>query len=477
MLGILSGVLFAYAGDLPQVSALDNYSPSTITRVYAVERPGDRRVRDPAARRRRLRRHQPAAAPGDHRHRGRGVRPALRREHLAHRRRGGHRHRRAAARAGREHAHPAARAQPQGSVRPDQRESRSSGRSARRSSRSRSRSATRRRKSSRSTATRCTSATARTASRPRRGCTFSKSNKQLNARGSGAHRRHLPDARAPEPVRRHEARDAAPQHRAAAHGRRALHHAGAGRRRQAEADRHARAAEPAAGHRAVLRRGGPQAPRARVRREGPVRERTLGDDDARREAAGDRRTARSSTGCARYDKRHGWRQAEAQRDRRRPHDRRLQGRALDAGRSPPATSCRPSSSPRRRRARRACAIGRYHADLAARRLRLDAPDVGGRSVQAGRSHRGRRSRRSTTAADGGAGHARADAARRRRARWRSTTTPARSRRWSAAGTSAAASSTARCRRTGSSDRRSSRSSTRRRSIAASRRRRSSSTRR
>jgi len=34
-LGILSGVLFAYAGDLPQVSALDNYSPSTITRIYA----------------------------------------------------------------------------------------------------------------------------------------------------------------------------------------------------------------------------------------------------------------------------------------------------------------------------------------------------------------------------------------------------------------------------------------------------------
>src|SRR6185437_7416388 len=34
-LGALSGVLFAYAGDLPQVSALDNYTPSTITRVYA----------------------------------------------------------------------------------------------------------------------------------------------------------------------------------------------------------------------------------------------------------------------------------------------------------------------------------------------------------------------------------------------------------------------------------------------------------
>ena len=36
-LGILSGVLFAYAGDLPQISALDNYSPSTITRVYAAQ--------------------------------------------------------------------------------------------------------------------------------------------------------------------------------------------------------------------------------------------------------------------------------------------------------------------------------------------------------------------------------------------------------------------------------------------------------
>jgi len=35
MLGILSGVMFAYAGDLPQVSALDNYTPSTITRIYA----------------------------------------------------------------------------------------------------------------------------------------------------------------------------------------------------------------------------------------------------------------------------------------------------------------------------------------------------------------------------------------------------------------------------------------------------------
>ena len=35
LLGILSGVLFAYAGDLPLISGLDDYAPSAITRVYA----------------------------------------------------------------------------------------------------------------------------------------------------------------------------------------------------------------------------------------------------------------------------------------------------------------------------------------------------------------------------------------------------------------------------------------------------------
>jgi penicillin-binding protein 1A len=34
LLGIASGVIFAYAGDLPQISALDDYAPSTISRVY-----------------------------------------------------------------------------------------------------------------------------------------------------------------------------------------------------------------------------------------------------------------------------------------------------------------------------------------------------------------------------------------------------------------------------------------------------------
>ena len=33
-LGVLTGVLFVYAGDLPTISALDDYAPSTISRVY-----------------------------------------------------------------------------------------------------------------------------------------------------------------------------------------------------------------------------------------------------------------------------------------------------------------------------------------------------------------------------------------------------------------------------------------------------------
>jgi penicillin-binding protein 1A len=35
VLGSVSGVLFAFAGDLPRISALDDYAPSTITRIHA----------------------------------------------------------------------------------------------------------------------------------------------------------------------------------------------------------------------------------------------------------------------------------------------------------------------------------------------------------------------------------------------------------------------------------------------------------
>ena len=96
MLGILSGVLFAYAGDLPQISALDNYTPSTITRVYAAN---GQVIGEFATQRRVVVGYDdinPAAAPGDHRDRGRRVRSPFRRQHLAHRRsRRAHRHHRA----------------------------------------------------------------------------------------------------------------------------------------------------------------------------------------------------------------------------------------------------------------------------------------------------------------------------------------------------------------------------------------------
>jgi penicillin-binding protein 1A len=36
-LGILTGVLLAYSGDLPQVEALDDYTPSSITKLYALD--------------------------------------------------------------------------------------------------------------------------------------------------------------------------------------------------------------------------------------------------------------------------------------------------------------------------------------------------------------------------------------------------------------------------------------------------------
>jgi penicillin-binding protein 1A len=37
LLGIATGVIFAFAGDIPQISALDDYAPSTITRVYGAK--------------------------------------------------------------------------------------------------------------------------------------------------------------------------------------------------------------------------------------------------------------------------------------------------------------------------------------------------------------------------------------------------------------------------------------------------------
>ena len=67
LLGTVSGVLFAYAGDLPEISALDDYAPSTITRVYGA---GGEVVGEFAIERRVIIGYDdiaPTAARGDHR--------------------------------------------------------------------------------------------------------------------------------------------------------------------------------------------------------------------------------------------------------------------------------------------------------------------------------------------------------------------------------------------------------------------------
>ena len=39
LLGTLTGVLVAFAGDVPEISALDDYRPNTITRLLALSMP------------------------------------------------------------------------------------------------------------------------------------------------------------------------------------------------------------------------------------------------------------------------------------------------------------------------------------------------------------------------------------------------------------------------------------------------------
>ena len=166
LLGTATGVLFAFVGDLPQISALDDYSPSTITRVlgrdgsvvgeFATERrrssPTSRFPKSCATRssRPRTASSSATAASASRASSSRSCKDVVYQRAL-----------------GRQHAHAAARAQ----AVPDRRHDARNARSRKRCSRSRSRSGTRSRKSSRCTATRCPGATARTASRRRRSST------------------------------------------------------------------------------------------------------------------------------------------------------------------------------------------------------------------------------------------------------------------------------------------------------------------
>ena len=173
LLGTLSGVLFAYSDDLPEVSALDNYSPNTITRVLGKDGTARRRVRGRAAHRHSLQRHLPTTCgtrssprriPASSSIRASAFRAWSWRWSATSRRAAG---RRAAA---------PSPSSSRATCSPTRSASRSAiaagnARSRRRSSRCASRSATRRKRSSPSTPTRSISATAPTASKPRRSCT------------------------------------------------------------------------------------------------------------------------------------------------------------------------------------------------------------------------------------------------------------------------------------------------------------------
>ena len=231
MLGILSGVLFAFAGDLPRNLGARQLQPEHDHARLRRNGRRDRRVRRAAPAGHRLRRHLAETARSDHLGRGCRLQLAFRPQHLAH------------------PHHLAARTC-------------SSIASATRRAPARSRSSSRAtsfpigfeksidRKVKEALARHPDREALHEARNPhallqpdslrprhqrRRGggaAVFQQAREGPDARGSGAHRRHHPVARAPESVRGHGRGNPAAQLRPAADGRRGLHHGGGSRRRR-----------------------------------------------------------------------------------------------------------------------------------------------------------------------------------------------------------------------------------------------------
>ena len=204
---------------------------------------------------------------------------------------------------------------------------------------------------------------------------FNKSNKELDARRSGADRRHVPAARAPEPVRRHEARDRAGATSCcsgwptSATSRRPRPTPPSRSRSSRAASRRSRRAS----RRSSSRRSASTSSSeygAKVLYESGL----LGDDDARRQAAGvgepgarARPAARSTSATASASRS----ATSSPRGRRSTASRTSAGR----GRSRPATSSRRWSVDRPPRpARRRLRIGALpRRPRRATGYRLDAP--------------------------------------------------------------------------------------------------------
>ena len=189
-----------------------------------------------------------------------------------------------------------------------------------------------------------------------------------------------------------------------------------GRRREAEADRHARAADAAAGRsrrsssrRSASTSSGSTARRRCTRAASSV---TTTLDATLQEAA----NRAIEHGLRALDKRHGYRKPTRNVARRGAHDRRLQGRTLDAADRGRRRRARRSSSRRRRPApARACGSAATTPTWRARA----SPGRAGRRRPICSSRATRSKSRSRKLDDGDRrrdGDARADAARRRRAR-------------------------------------------------------------
>ncbi len=247
-----------------------------------------------------------------------------------------------------------------------------------------------------------------------------------DARRGRDHCRHPAAARAPEPVHQPEMGHAAPQLHARADGRRGFHHGGSGRCRAEEADRPRRAAGVGELEGAVLRGGGPPAPRAALRRAGTLRGRLDGPNDARRRPAGGR------------DPRTGSRLESARQAPGLPQRRPQRHRRGPRGREPPRTAVGSPDCGRRHRAgggdgggarcgegqgpgggRRDEAAGAGHGARPRGEVRgrprtpgvpVDGPAVGRGPREGGRSHR-RRGLRHRRSRRHHAGVARADPAR------------------------------------------------------------------
>ena len=389
--------MFAYAGDLPQISALDNYAPSTITRVYAADGELDRRVCHAATPvvgyddiAPQLRQAIIAAEDG-------GFDRALRAQHLAHIAAVTSRDSRGRQDVGwpagrfapgrRQHDHPATGAQRCSRGRGLQhrrRQPRAEDQGSHRR-RSRSKSATPSARSSPSTPTTCSSATARTASRRRARMYFGKSAKDLSLEEAALLAGIIQSPGRQSPFVNIGRRHGPPQLRAAADGRRGLHHAGRGR---AAKKRPIVVQGPAtAGH--------DRLPRTSSKRSASTSRREYGAKalyegglavtttlDVTLQDAANRAVDAAS---AQMDKRRGFRRPRGTswpRARRSKASRTSDGR----GRLPSATSCRPSSraveQPRAADGAR-LRIGRLHRRSRARGLRVDAAAAAARPLQDG----------------------------------------------------------------------------------------------